>query len=387
MSYDLILWRGPGGDDESNTWRRLARGEHVASVASLTAAEVKRAFRLVFGADVEIGVERIVGPAFALSLQELSPYLHICCPWSVAGPDSDCSTLDAIARVASALRAHCYNPQLAPPASSEVLELPIVELAELGESRSFEYEVAGEDRAQSFAQIETWRVIGLEGAALHRFFVAQEGARARLSGVRQIVCDYVRLTQPLLPLEILLARCRIQMENGSQSSSGPRLLGIVQGRAGYLKASQGTMVSEYDGTFARWTGVTLSPNGPASDSKGAAIDLSKTFHDAAWAAMTAAREGQTRPLRDFMVTMTALDAGGLAEELFDAEIPAGEAMVHAFEMRGAHAALPVWSQQAGGIACEARLEVIGGFTFELAQRRPAKPRHAFAPPLAVGLFA
>jgi tetratricopeptide (TPR) repeat protein len=113
MSYDLIFWRGPAGEEPSATYLRLVRGDWVAGIQELSVEEVRAAFREEFPDLKERGPEHLgfLGPLFDVLL--LAPPIRavfVCCAWGVLKRPE---ILEKIERAGyTRLRCHLYNPQV-----------------------------------------------------------------------------------------------------------------------------------------------------------------------------------------------------------------------------------------------------------------------------------
>jgi hypothetical protein len=113
MSYDLIFWRGPAGEEPSATFHRLNRGDSVTGVQVLYVEEVRAAFREEFPELRERapGLHGFRGPGFDVALSAPPIRLvFVCCAWGVLERPE---ILEKIKRAGyTRLRCHLYNPQV-----------------------------------------------------------------------------------------------------------------------------------------------------------------------------------------------------------------------------------------------------------------------------------
>lgn len=395
MSYDLVFWKGSAHEAPDRIWARLTGGETVEGIEPLLAGEVMDAFQIVFGSDVKLDEDRtMLGPGFELRVSDGDAYAQICCSWALPASDQGYAVLSKIRRAGERLGATVFDPQTAETPVDAAIQPASAELARLGEARIVEHSRSGEDRAQSFGRLEVWRVAGLqnESKGIHSLFLqaAGDGISSRHashpSHLSDVVCDYARLVQSVLPFDVLVACGRGRARDGTICSFGNRVLAIVDGRAGFLGSPRNTLIQEDGATIGHWTNVQLSPTGPLASPRGPTLDLTDVVARAARDALSAAHEGRTRPLRDWMVLMASIDCDGLAvEELFASEVPPGEGVARSFEAFDSGAIMPLWSQrQFGAVRIEARLRLpeSGGFALRLiTQDRQAPQRHRLAPPV------
>ncbi len=394
MSYDLIMWKKGPAAEASLVWAQLREGEVVEGLAPLTAAEVVGAFQAIFGDAVKIGDHGIMGPHFELHGLD-GPYVQVCCSWTLAGSDTSPNVLSKIHRVGARLGACVFDPQTSADAPVDpALESKVADLAELGPARRVVHSLAGEDRAQSFGRVDRWQVRGRDGskAAIHSLFLGAAGGGisskhgSHPANLTDVVCDYARLVQSVLPFEVLVASGRGRTKDGMTRPLSNQLFAVVDGRVGFLGSPRNTLVTEDGETISCWTGIELSATGPLAARRGSVVDLTEVVAASARDALSRAHAGDTRPLREWMVLMVAIDTDGLAaEELFAAEVPETRDVGRAFEAFESGALMPVWSQRlAGCFNVEARLRLPeqGGFGLKLITTdRTALRRHELDPPL------
>jgi hypothetical protein len=391
MSYDLVLWRG-ANEAQNLTWARLRDGETVAGLAPFSASEVRAAFERVFGADLRVAGQDVLGHGFELRVGDDKPYLQICCAWGSAQSEEGRAVLEGLRRVAEVLGATVFDPQTATaPSDPGLVPIP-AELPPEAQRRPVDHAQAGEDRAQSFARVELWEATDSPGEGVHALYLRNTGdGKSRehayhpknLAGVQ---CRYARLVQTVFPFDIVVASGTGESAEGTRTTFGNRVLALNDGKAGFLESPVSTTAREDGEVVSCWSRVRWAATGPLATRRGPTVDLTGAFDDAARRALAAAQAGNTRPLRDWMVLLAALDAEGrAAEELLAMEVPAGPDVARAFEAFDSGAQMPVWCQrQSGTFRLEARLRLpeAGGFTFKLIPRdKAAAQRHTLEPPL------
>jgi hypothetical protein len=406
VSYDFVLWRVPAESATGETFRMLASGETVEGLKPFTAAEVVDAFSEVFGADVTVSPkQRILGPSFETLVSDGDRYVQIGCSWKVAQSPERESLEGKLGRVARKLGASLFNPQDVapvksaspkPPGKLSANEITTIDdlLVGLGTPKRERYSRADEDRAQSFACVDRWRVSGLdwEGTGLHAMFVRDAGHRksvqdqfhpTRLTG---LVCDYARLVQSVLPVEMIAANGGGQAKDGVGYTFPARVIGIINGQVGFVTSPHSTLLREDDVVMNKWTDVILAPPNSGPRDSGSPAVLTEAFDAAARSAFAAARAGDTRRLRDWIVLMCAVSTNGLAaEELLPGEVPPGDSGAPAFQLLEDGAVMPVWScRDSASFRVQAELDLSGrrGFVLKIIPRDRSSPRrHDLGPPL------
>jgi hypothetical protein len=354
-------------------WARLSEGDPVEGIEPFAFTEVASAFRTVFGSAMQIDAEAtwIAGPGFELRGTP-EPFLYVRCSWRLLETPEGEMILAHLREVAALLSATVFDPQTAtvPPADRPAVT---VDLAELGPTRTVRHATAGEDRAQSFAQIDTWSVdaeagdVGTAALRIHQVYLAQAGDGVSRqhslhpTRLRDVACRYARVVQSALPFEIIVASGEGRADDGTTRHFGSRVLAVVDGKIGFLTPPESTRVAEaHEGgeVVERWTALCFSPTGPLASRSAERTDLTALVARSANAALVDAQAGNTRPLRDWIATMVSIAEDGLAaEELFAGEAPAGKDQAPAFELYESGAAMPLWSGKNGGCVLEARLRV------------------------------
>jgi hypothetical protein len=398
MSYNLVIWKGPATADADRTWARLRDNEPVDGLEPLERDVVFQAFESVFDNDVERQESgSMAGPDFDVLVADNRPYAQICCAWSVLETERGARVLGEILQVADRLGARVFDPQTSSPPADPTIRAIRAALERLGTATVEEHAKPDEDRAQSFARVDRWRVAGYDNItdSLHALYLREAGAGTSSrhayhpSRLADVTCDYVRLVQTVFPFEIVVASGGGRAGDGTACTFGTRVMGIVDGIAGFIGSPRNTLEEEDGVAFGRWTGVEFCTTGPLASRRGSTTDLSEVVARAAVGALAAAHEGRTRPLRDWLVLMASLDAGGLAaEELFAPEVPEANVVARAFEGNESGAVMPIWTQRANGSSrVEARLRLPDAARFELklvTLDRSAPQRHRLAPPLGPG---
>jgi hypothetical protein len=280
--------------------------------------------------------------------------------------------LGQLREVASMLSATVFDPQTATAPTAADRPAVLVDLAELGPTRTVRHATEGEDRAQSFARIDTWSIdaeqaeVGPAALRIHGVYLAQAGdGMSRQHSfhptkLRDVACRYARVVQSVLPFEIIVASGEGRADDGTTCSFGNRVLAVVDGKVGFLLPPQNTIAREEDGELVeRWTALCFAPTGPLASRGTERSDLTAVVARAANAALVQAHTGNTRPLRDWLATMVTIAEDGLAaEELFADEAPAAKPdHASAFELYESGAAMPLWSGKNGGCILEARLRI------------------------------
>ncbi|MDB4993587.1 MAG: hypothetical protein JWM74_1019 [Myxococcaceae bacterium] len=351
-------------------WARLTEGEAVEGIEPFAFAEVASAFRAVFGSAMVIDAEAtsIEGPGFELQGTS-EPYLYVRCSFRLLETPQGEMILGQLREVASMLSATVFDPQTAsaPTANRPAVE---VDLAELGPTRTVRHAADGEDRAQSFARIDTWSVdaesgeLGAAALRIHGVYLAQAGdGMSRQHSfhptkLRDVACRYARVVQSALPFEIIVASGEGRADDGATVTFGNRVLAVVDGKIGFLLPPHSTLVREDGELVERWTAICFAPTGPLASRGGERTELTAIVARAANAALALAHGGNTRPLRDWLATMVTIAEDGLAsEELFAGECAARGDQAAAFELYESGAAMPLWSGKNGGCVLEARLRI------------------------------
>jgi hypothetical protein len=278
--------------------------------------------------------------------------------------------LGQLREVASMLSATVFDPQTATAPTTADRPAVEVDLAELGPTRTVRHATAGEDRAQSFARIDTWSIdaeqteVGPAALQIHRVYLAQAGdgmSRQHSfhpSKLRDVACRYARIVQSVLPFEIIVASGEGRADDGTICNFANRVLAVVEGKVGFVLPPENTLVREDGELVARWTALCFAPTGPLASRGSERTDLTATVAHAVNAALVQAHAGHTRPLRDWLATMVTIAEDGLAsEELFANEAPAKPDHAAAFELYESGAAMPLWSGKNGGCILEARLRI------------------------------
>lgn len=385
MSYDLVFWRERAPQqDRADVWSRLSDGEAVESIEPLSQADVRAAFRAVFGKRLAPETDALAGPGFDARVDDRC--VVVTCAWSLLKSDEGREVLAELHRVAERLGAFVFDPQTAAAPVDAGRKPPPGELSAMGPAERIDRRTPGENRAQSFGVVDLWSIAGLEGPSIHNLYIRGAGQHvsakssfhpSRLADVR---CTYVRVVQDVFPFEIVYACGGGRSAEGTGVAFGQRVIGVVDGAVGFLGSPVSTLVREGKDIHSVWSGMQLAAP------RVAAVDLTNRVDTAARRALEQAHAGDTRPLRDLIAHLVAIDSSGMAaEELFAPEVPPGDDVATAFEAFDSGAVMPLWSQRAGG-ACtvEARLRLpdSGGFTLKIVNRGFGAPqRHAFAPPL------
>lgn len=380
MSYDLVFWAGFPREEPNVVWARLTDGEVVDGIEPFAFDEVATAFRDVFGSELVIDPETvsIAGRGFELRMSS-DPYLYVCCSWSIVKTPEGETVLGQLRQVATALSATVFDPQTAIPPRHTDHPAVMVDLAELGPVREVQHAIEGEDRAQSFGRLETWSVdarepteVGAAAQRIHEVYLAQAGdginRQHALHPTRlfDVACRYARVVQSVLPFEVIVASGEGRARDGTTSQFGNRVLGVDQGKVGFLLPPASTVVREDGQLLDRWTGLFLSSTGPLASRRAEPTDLTAPVTHAATAALAKAHAGDTRPLRNLLaVLVTITQDGYAAEELFAGEAPVGSDYARAFEAYESGAAMPLWTGRNGGCLLEARLRLLDDDRFAL----------------------
>jgi hypothetical protein len=392
MSYDLVFWRGTPREDPDLVWARLREAEPVEGIDLLAPVEVRQAFRTIFGGRVKVADSELLGPGFEVTVARVEPFVTVRCAWSLLESDDGEAVLTEIERVGALLGATVFDPQRAAAPVDPTIRPVAAGLDQLGPPRRAVHARPNENRAQSFATVDHWRIHGRDdgGKSLHSLFLRQaDDAMSprhayRSDRLSDIVCDYVRLVQTVFPFEVLAAHGSGRASDGVGVGFSSRLLGIVDGKLGFLTSPRNTLVEDDGAWVTCWTGMEWAPTGPVAARRGPSLDLTEIVDRAAREAFAQARRGRTRALRDWIVLMTAIDRDGIAaEELFAPEAPpTARGGGRAFELSDAGAAMPVWVATPDWVEARLHLPSPGGFELRLLRlpgRAPA--RHRFDPPL------
>jgi hypothetical protein len=392
----------------------LAAGEPIEGHRPFSAAEVIEAFSSVFESAITVGGNQILGTGFETTVSDGRPYVQVACSWKL-GATPEREFLEArFRRVATRLRAILFDPQVSrTPGARKIAETPgrardapaksrpandvPGPLAELGTPTSEDHFRLDEDRAQSFGRIQRWLITGLdEGTgAIHSAFLRESGKGLHPNHEYQpkhltdVVCHYVRLVQSVLPFDILVASGSGRAKDGAFKPFSNRVIGIVDGKVGMLGSLHNTLVKDGDLTISRWTQVVLAEASSTLKLPTVVATLTEVVATAARDAHQAALRGQTRPLRDWLALMVAVDSGGMAtEELLPSEVPSDQDGARGFRVLDSGAIMPLWTQRPfAAFRVEASLSLAerGRFELDITPRdRRAARRHRFDPPLGTG---
>lgn len=369
MSYDVIFWRGAADEDPLEVWHSLYAGEPVEGIRPFTTAEVVAAFRTVFGSQLRVVDDHLEGRRFELVAREGATHLQVTCAWSVADEPEIVTRIHA---AGAALGCVPFDPQLAQPrkdiqpkpalapltvAPGAFDGLPVVDLTVRSKL------AVRPDRVTSFGAVQTCTLTDPSSApsgfaAIHPLFV--EAAREPLTDAK-----YARIVDDVFPFDVVSGR----MHAGNWYRS--ELLGVHEGRAGFLRAPGRADVKEEGRSATRTTRIVLDRvdlrASPAKRAGNPPTDLSVVVGHVLVRAIGSALAGDLRPLLRAVVLLVSISTQGRpAAQLFDDELPKG---LPPFELYELGASIPVWC----GRMLECRLVVPdeGGWKLLAIEHDPA----------------